>query len=310
MLINQISPNDPISAMAVEAFLKNAKILKDAQFYLKSGDSATVKKARKGTQTDIFRDINTEKNATPPENEYPATPKKIVSITASVDVVLEDRNEDVDAELITETRAQCEEAAFVLQEKFFEGNKATVTKEFDGFRKLVPAANKKETDVNGTQLVLGNSDTARKAQQKAIEKMLMFFASVRGGATHAYMNEFLSIRLLLIAKELGLYKEKLDELGNKIELIGNTAIKSAGQKTDGSLLLPFDETVGTSTDCSSIIACRWGERTDLTCVTSAGIKGRYIGQDGRQLKNSIDLDMAIQLQNDTALWQSTGWRLG
>jgi hypothetical protein len=310
MLLEQISPNDPVSLVAMQGLLSSAPILLDAQFFLGAGAAAAIKKAASGeTKTKITRSINESNTATGGTRTYDTTAKKIVSFDAKVDVVVEDRNEDPEAELAYQTRKEAEEAGYVLQELFFEGDTGDDSEDFDGMRELVDSSWVQTIDTDGIELSLGNSDTAVTNQQMAIEALLKLFATVRGGATHAYMNEYLKVRWLTIAKNLGYYRMTLDALGQPIEMIGNVIIRGAGYQEDGTPLLPFDETVGGSNDCSSIFAVRWGERNNLTCITSAGLKGRYAGQYGNFLINNVNLDMALLLQDTTALVQSKGWRI-
>lgn len=309
MLLRAISPNDPVTALVLQGLEKTAPILQDIQFYSKSGSADSVKRKREGSTTDIFRAINTSNSPTPPTNTYDAVTKKIVSFDAKVDVVLEDRNEDLEAELAFQTRAEAESAGYVLQEKIFEGDVDDDATEFNGLRELVNASWIKEIATDGIELSLGNDNASVTNQQLAIEALLRHFAIVRGGASHAYMNEYLKIRLLTIAKNLGYYRMSKDELGNMIETIGNTIIRGAGYKEDGTVLLPFDETVGGNTDCSSMFLVRWGERVDLTALTSVGVKARYAGQTGNFITNNVNLDMALHIQNLAALVQVKGWRL-
>lgn len=308
-LLRAISAGDPVSNLALEGLEQTCPLLQDVQFYTRDGAADSVKQSREGTaKTKITRSLNEDNTATPPTPVYAPVTKKIVSFDAKVDVVLEDRNEDPEAELAHQTRLEAIEAGWALQEMFFEGDSGADAENFDGMKNLVDASWIINTDTNGTQLPVGG-DAQRAAQQTAVEKLMQHFARVRGGATHAYMNEFLKIRWLTVAKNLGYYRQSKDELGNVIEMIGTVIVRGAGYKKDGTTLLPFTETVGTSTDCSSIYLVRWGERTDLTALTSVGVRGRYAGQIGNYLINNINLDAAVHLQNKTALVKSTGWRL-
>jgi len=310
VLIQQISPGDPVSQLAIQGLMETAPFLRDCQFYSRSGSSDLVKEEREAeTPSTIFRSVNEDNTATGPSPNYLSVPKKIVSFDAKVDVILEDRKEDPETELAHQTRLKANEAGWILQEKFFEGDSAVNSEEFDGLRNLVNTSWVYDIDTNGIQLTLGNSDTAVANQQKAIEALLKLFEKVRGGASHAYMNPFLKVRFLTVAKNLGYYRMSKDELGNTIEMIGDVIIRSAGFKKDGTPLLPFNETVGTSTDCSSIFAVRWGERVDLTALTSVGCKGRYAGQIGNFLINNVNMDMTLVLQDPSAIVQAKGWRL-
>jgi hypothetical protein len=309
MKLAQASAGDPVSALALVGLSKNAPILQDAEFYIKPGAADNVKHAREGAaKTKITRSLNEDNTATPPTPVYNAATKKIVSFDAKVDVVLEDRNEDPEAELAVQTRLEAEEASWELQEMFFEGDTGADAEDFDGMRNLVQTGQVLTTATNGIQVPVGG-DAQKSAQQTAVETLLQHAARVRGGATHMYMNENLKIRFVTVAKHLGYYSMSIDKFGKMIESIGNIIVRGAGYAKAGTTLLPFNETVGSSSDCSSIFFTRWGERVDLTVLTSVGVRGRYAGQIGNYIINNVNLEAVLHLQADTALWQSEGWRL-
>ncbi|NIR49936.1 hypothetical protein GWO43_15670 [candidate division KSB1 bacterium] len=276
-------------------------------FYTRTGSSDLVKDAKlDSAETKITRSINEDNVATPPTRPETTIAKKIVSFDAKVDVTLEDRNEDPETELAQETLQKARDASWRLQEMFFEADTGSDSEDFDGMRQLVHAS-WKLTD--GVLVPVGGSDSMVEAQQLAIEKFLQHSARVRGGASHAYMNEFLKIRWLTIAKHLGYYRQSKDELGSVIEMIGNVILRGAGYKENGNTLLPFNKSVGGFSNTSEIFFVRWGERTDLTLLTSVGVRGRFAGQIGNFLVNNINMDAVMHAQNRTALVQSQGWRL-
>ncbi|MEQ9309692.1 MAG: hypothetical protein RLN90_09570 [Balneolaceae bacterium] len=309
MKLAQISPNDPITALALEGLMKTCPILLDAEFYSKTGNSDNVKKASESSDTATFRALNAANNPTAGSRTYESTGKSIVSFDAKVDVILEDRNEDVAPELAYQTKLEAIERGYVLQEKFFEGDQGSEATEFDGMRNLVTAPNT-ISPAASIVLPLGNSDANRKKQQEAYEYFQQRARSIKGGATHVYMNGLHKIRWLSIAKELGYYRLSKDELGNELEMIGNIIVRDAGLKTNGTDILPNSEVVsGENTTSSSYFFVRWGERSDLTVLTSKGLVGRYAGQVGNQHINNINMDAALVLQNDRALVQSKAWAL-
>lgn len=310
MSLREVSPGDPVTNLVLEGFDKSFPLSQDIQFYTKSGPADSLKRKREGTVTAIFRSLNESPNiATPPTPIYDPVTKMIVSFDAKVDVILEDRNEDPEAELAVQTRLEAESAGYVLQEKFFEGDPDDDPEEFSGLRELVSASWIKTIADDGLELSVGSDNTAVTNQQLAVEALLKQFATVRGGASHAYMNEYLKIRLLTIGKNLGYYREGHDQFGILIESIGNTILRGAGYKEDGTLLLPFNETVGGNNDTSSMFLVRWGKRVDLTALTSVGVKGRYAGQLGNFLINNVNMDIQFTVQNPAALVQVKGWRL-
>jgi hypothetical protein len=304
-----LTQSNPVNNLVLDGLEASCPILQDVEFYSRSGSADRVKEHREGEEkTKITRSLNEDNTATAPTPVYITPAKKIVSFDAKVDTILEDRNEDAEEELAFQTRAEAEEAGYALQEMFFEGDDASDAEDFDGFRNLVVAGQVRTTDTNGKQLPVGG-DAQAQAQQEAIETLLQHAALVRGGASHMYMNELLRIRLVTVGKNLGYYSQSIDEFGQPIERIANIILRGAGYEKDGTALLPFDETVGSSTDCSSIFFVRWAERKDLTCLTSVGVSARYAGQIGNHLINNVNLEAVLVLQNQTALMQSQGWRL-
>jgi len=312
MLLSQISPNDPVSALALAGMLgdgllrpASCPILFDAQFYTKSGAADSVKNAREAAdKTLITRALNANNTATPPTPTYSPVTKRIVSFDASSDVLLEDRNEDPEAELALQSRLEAYKAGFVLQEMFFEGDNGVTPTDFDGMRNIVDASYVYEDGL----LVPVGGDAQLEAMQLALEKFRQTAAIIQGGASHVYMNEWLKIRWISLAKRLGYY-DRIQAFDQNIDTIGGIIVRGAGYNVDGEPLLPFDETVDGTANCSSMFFCRWGERVDLTVLTSVGMKGRYAGQIGNQILNNFNMDACLHLQNTTALVQSAGWRL-
>ncbi len=302
-LLRAISAGDPVSSLALEGLEETCPILQDAQFYTRGGSAERVKVMREGAvKTKITRSLNEDNAAVKPVPSYDTPAKKIVSFDSTADVILEDRNEEPEAELAVQTRLDAREAGWVLQEMFFEGDDAADAEDFDGMRNLVDAA---WLFTDGLYVPVGNSDGNVSAQQLAIEKFMQAIARVRGGATHVYMNEYLKMRWLTVAKTLGYYRQSKDELGNAIDMIGNTIIRGAGYSKAGTPLLPFTETGSKS----SMFFARWGERTNMTLLTSVGVKARYAGQTGNQIINNVNLDAVMYLQDVTSLVQVSGWSI-
>jgi len=115
MLLRAASAQGPVENIVLTAFEKNAPIVKDLEFYQKSGSADSLKRARTtDTKTKITRSINEPNVAPAPVNNYDPVLKKIVSFDAKVDVILEDRNEDPELELAHQTKIEAEEAAWVF----------------------------------------------------------------------------------------------------------------------------------------------------------------------------------------------------
>lgn len=303
MKLREISPSDPITSRGIDGLEETCPLLMDVEFYSKSGPADSVKRAPEGNApaaNKITRSLNESVSSTPAARNYDPVTKKIVSYEASADVQLEDRNEDPEAELSVQTYLESWERGYALQNLFINGDIAGDAEDFNGFVNIVDAGN---ILTDGTAVPVGG-DVAKAQQQKAIETFLRHKERVRGGASHVYMNGTLKVRWVTVAKALGYY-ERIQTIDGLIETIGEVVIRSAGQTKAGGYFLPFTE-AGTT---SSMWFVRWGERVDCTVLTSVGLKGRYIGQEGSLIKNNFNLDAAMHLQNKHALYKSSGWSL-
>lgn len=310
MRLREASVTNPVTNIILDEMEQSAPVLRDLEFYRATGSAPTVKQGREpGTGNVGFRSINEDQVSTGPTRVETARPKKIMGFEAKVDRVLEDRNEDVEGELEQETRLKAEEAGYLFQEKFFEGDSANDAEEFDGLRALVKAG-KVVTPAAPLVLSLGG-DSVKGAQMHFMEEILRFFARVPGGATHAYFNADLLIRMIIVAKALGYYRQSKDAIDSTLEndMIGETIVRSASRKYNGDPLLPFGETLGAANDTSSAFAVRHAERRHLTAVTSVGVNADYEGLRGKFHVNTMDLDMATVLQHDAAIWQLKGLRM-
>lgn len=311
--LRALSASNPLNNRIVDGLEFAAPFLQDAIFYARSGNADMVKQAREGTtQAAYFRALNANANtATPPTPSYPTLTKRIVSFDAKVDRVVQDRGEAVEDEIAYQCYLEAREAGWTLQEKFFEGDNAAESTEFDGLRTLVDVGETYEIGAGaGVVLQLGSGDDAVAAQQSAIEELQRLIKRVRGGATHLYMNDWLHARWITVAKHLGYYRQSKDELGNAIDEVAGVILRSAGTKKDHTQLLPFDESVtGGAANCSSIFAVRWGERSDLSALTTVGVSSSLPTLSGNFWIVNVNLDIALLLQDTTAVVQAKGWRL-
>lgn len=304
MKIWEISDGDAVTQLAIKGFTQSCPLLADVEFITKTGAAALIKRAREASEkTLITRSLNSDNTATGPTPTYDTATKRIVSFDAKVDTILEDRNEDPETELAHQTYLEAKEAGYELNDLIINGDNSSVATDFDGWVNLVQTA---QTDTAGVAAPVGWGDTIVAQKELFIEAIYQFIA--KSGANALYMNNTLRVRALTVAKSLGYYQQSKDDLGNLVDTIGGVAIKSAGRKRDGSYFLPFTETAngGSST---SIWGVKWGEGEDLTAITSVGVKGRYVGQVGNYLTNSVNMDMVMHLQDHKALWRSQGWKL-
>lgn len=306
--LREVSPTDPVTTRALDWFEEAAPVLEDLEFVVESGNASRNKdRADAADSSSLFRDLNEDVDGTAADRNYETVPKRIVQFKAKVDSVLEDRDEDPEGELMEQTEEEAYIKGFEFQNAVFNADNGTNAKAFDGFEAICAAKGLVTTPASPITVPLGNSDANRTAQQQAMEKLINFFKWVK--ASHAYMPVQLKTRLLTVAKALNYYRSSKDALGNEVEMIGDTIIRSAGFAADQSdeEVIKFNETVGGNSSTASIFACNHSEM-GLKCATSAGMVVRNF-TEGDFLVNSGNLDMTIVLTNSRNLHQYQGWAL-
>lgn len=308
--IRSLSSINPVANLVLTQFEENAPIFNDIDAYIEGGNTASLKKHREGVaMASIFRTINTPPSRDKVTIDYVPIPKKIISGHTDIDKVYESRNMDIVTELEFQTREDAKVDAKVFQEKAWLGDSADEAKEFDGIIHLIPEA--RDVELPDVLLLPVGGDASKSAQQRFFEKFISSQAVMPYSEFHCYMNEYFRLRMLTAAKNLGYYNS-IDTPDGRIEKIGKAIIKGYGYKADGSLLFPQADSVGVAdpTGVSAFTFVKWGERTDLTFVTSAGLVADYNGLvDKRFYRNSWDLDGALGLQNANALYRLDGFAL-
>lgn len=308
--IRALSRMNPVAELVLSQFEEHSPVFNDIDAYTAGGNADSLKKHRDGiAQTSIFREINN-----PPSrdkttiDEFPIA-KKIISGHTDIDKVYEDRNVDVMTELEFQTRQDAEVDAKMFHEKAWFGDSGSDSKEFDGIINLVPAA--RDVDL-ADELVLPVGGDASKAQQQTFfEEFIASQHVMPWSEFHCYMNEHFRLRMLTAAKNLGYY-DRIQTPDGVIERIGKAIIRGYGYDASGDLIMPTVDGVGDEDPegTTSFTYVKWGERTNLTFVTSAGLVADFNGMvDKRFFQNSWDLDGAFGLQNNKALYKLNGFGL-
>lgn len=308
--IRSLSTINPVSTIVLDQFELNSPIFRDIDAYIAPGNSESLKKHRGGKEmSSIFRDINEEPIRDKTTIDDVTEPKKIVSGHTDIDVVYEQRNVDPLTELEFQTREDAQVDAKKFHEKVWEADPAVSAKEFKGIKTLVPAA-RKDTISGGLLLPIGG-DASKAAQQAFFEKFIQMQSVMPYSVFDCYMTEAFRLRILTAAKNLGYY-DRIQEPDGVIERIGKANIKGYGYGADGKPLYPTIDGSGDPdpNGTTHFTFVRWGERTNLTFATSAGIVAEFNGLVNKQFyRNSYSLDGTFLLQNDNALYEIDGFKL-
>jgi hypothetical protein len=306
MLIRQISAQDTITQQVVAAMISRSTVLEFAEFYKMVGNADLRKKEATATGGQ-FRGVNDNYGNNIAEPSYATINLKIFGDQVQVDRAYERRGWDIPSERARQLIAFAKNLGKNFQKYFFDGDSASDAKQWDGLKKLIPNDQVITAAANGFEVVLGNSDTAKKAQQQFLELMNELITKVDGGAQVLFMNNSVLSRLTTIAREFIQYN--VNEFGQQIAYYNGIPVRTAGYDASGADILGLNETQGTANDCTSIYAVRFGEASDLTIATNVGVEVKDLGLVGNFYVHSVEFDACPVVLNNKAVARLKGIRL-
>lgn len=306
MRLQQISKKDVLTQRVVSIMTKYATLLMFAEFYAMVGNADNPRKSATATggQFRALDDDYADNKVTP---QFANVALKIFGDKVQVDVAHERRSQDIPSVRLTELDNFSKNLGKEFQNQLTNGDSGTAT-DFDGIKKLVPATQKITPADDGIEVPMGNDSTSKKKQQVFLEFLFSLLEKVDGGAQLLYMDSKTLSRLNSIARGYIRYERDKD-FGIRIGYFNEVPIILSGYAKDGSLVIGHNETVGNSTDCTSIYAMRFGERSDLTIATNIGVEVTDLGKVGSHYVHTVELDAAPSLLNDKALARLEGIRI-
>lgn len=318
MLLNQFGGgtasqqnNTALRDVVLTNMYSTAKILNYLQFYPMVGNSDKRRKSEGMANTGQTRSVDesyTAKTLTP---AFADLSLKILGDEVKTDISHLRRGEN-----LTEVRlAQLEEfgknLGLFFNEQFMNGD--GTGENIHGIDSLVPAGRvKKFIGNDGGTVPVGTTSAEKKSQLQFLKAMTELGGMVKGGPDVYIMN------LNMVATLYGIgmnYVQKTtvqDVFGNQVELafFGGKPILDIGYTKDGSgLIIPNNKTVGTSSDCTSIYAVKFGQGIDLSAATNVGIDVIDKGLEGVHYVTMVDFDCDLGLFDDRAIARLDGIRL-
>jgi hypothetical protein len=299
MLIYQASAGDAVTAMTLNELRKFCPMLEHLHFFKEDGSGAVERLGDDINGTITNRAVGSPFTTDDVAPDYGNFALKILGKTIRLDVAYEERGGDVASEFELKLRNWAQNAGRNLQYKLINDTSATAN-QFNGLRKIIAdlVTGGDSTRVitaatNGHQVVLGNDNAAKTAQQKFIEFIDMLIDAIDGDAGCLMMDNQLLTRLSSVARDQCIIS--LNEWGAKVGSYNGVPIVPTSRAYDGSRILPFTETVGTATDCTSVFAFKSSEKADLTCMTTrSGFKVYPIQKVGNfyEVMPQLQMDMA------------------
>ncbi len=297
---------DTLTNTVVNAMVEKSNILAIAEFYTIVGN-ADYKRKVSSASGGKFRTINNDYADNQVNPTYANPTLVIFGDKVQVDRAHERRGSDIPSVRAADLLQFARDLGKTFQDKFFNGNRDIDPKEFSGLKKIMPIGQKITPAANGILVPLGNSDANKAAQQTFLEFLDALIGSVDGGAQALSMDADTLSRLTRIAE--GQVQWLKDDFGNPLAYYNNIPILPSGYDKDGNKIIGHTETVGTSSDCTSIYAFRFGEGTDLSFATNIGVEVKDLGLVGVHYTHSVDFDLDLTLLNDKSIARLEGLRI-
>ncbi len=329
MLINEIpfSPrnntdnSDAFRQLAVAAMLEAAPLLRYAQFYSMVGTADMVLRETAMGQTIATRALNA--NYTPQTNSL--TPQTVtlarLGATIQTDIAIERMGEEAAASRrVQQLQETARSLGRQLQAEIIGAPSVAIAFQTAGGHSISHAATSvfNSTQLvnfigaNGGQVLTGNSDAAKQGQQAFVEALDNLVLSVQGGAQVLIMNSQLIARLASIGREYVVYNTVQDVFGQPatIPTFRDVPIINAGFLANGTAqVISNTETLGTSTNCTSVYAARFGERSMFTLPTNVGVSVTDNGAVLQQLTTTLELEVGGLCAHSRAVARLQGVRL-
>lgn len=161
-------------------------------------------------------------------------------------------------------------AALTFDKNFFDGTGSS--KDFKGVNTLITDGfgTSKAVGTNGLQVVASAPNMIT-----FLDKLDEVADDLRTGPADAAITNRTVRRLITKAAREALSSAPMidvgtSKLGKKVTTYDDVPLLMEGEDATGSLILDFDETVGSSTDCASIYFVRWGVDEGVSVILGGG----------------------------------------
>ena len=224
-----------------------------------------------------FRAVNTGYTESTGTVNQKTETLSILGGDADVDTFIQQTRSNLNDQRAVQTTMKVKAAVIQYQDAFINGDNGASPEEFDGLINRLTGSQVVETATNGL-LVLG-ADEAN--QQTFLDRLDDMMDQVEGGADVLYMNRRIRLRIRQSARRLQYWERDRDEFGRVVEFYNGVPMRLLDDDLAGVAILPLTETVGTSTDCSSIYAVHFtGDEAEagVTALNNGGIQVKDLGE--------------------------------
>lgn len=301
---------NPALRNAAMARLRTAcPLLEYLEFYQMQGSSDTPRKPSTAEGGSV-RAINSSFSDNNVDPVFGSVALKIFGDRIQTDRAWERRGTDIDTQRVTDLDAFAEKMGWDLMDRLVNDTTAATT--WDGLKALVPGANNIVFDTaNGGEVPLGNASADKKQQQKFLEQFRRVLNYVGPGAVILW-NADTAARIESVYWEYVSKQNVKNAVEEDVEITrfrGRPVVDSGYKKNGSDLVIPNNETAGSSTDCTSIYIFKPGEKRDFAGATNNGLNVTDLGLLGSHYTTECEVDMGFTLLRDKALYRISGIRL-
>jgi hypothetical protein len=249
--------NDVLLAGVIETIIKDSPVLQALPFIEIVGNGLTYNRESTAATASFYDVGDTWTESTPTFTQVTAT-LKIMGGDADIDnylVATRSNIQDLEAAVI-ELKAKAVRDLF--EQTFISGDATANPKAFDGIDKLCQSGQTLSMGVNGGSLTL--------------DKLDELVDTVKGGKPELLLMSRRSRRIInKLARTAGtLLEADRDQFGQMVQYYDGIAIGLSDY-------VPDNQTVGTSTDCSTIYALQFGEGGVAGLTGPGGLQVERVG---------------------------------
>jgi hypothetical protein len=305
--------SDELRAIALAQFRANFAFEAVAEFYSITGNADNPRRSDDDMTAGANRVIGgdyTPKANTP---AFGAVALKIYGDKVQTDVAHERRGQDIGSQRLRDLENFSRSLGRKLSDAIVNGDNAVNVAQTNGLKKLATEIGTVTTygGTNGGVLPTGATDTGLDAALKFMEVLEAEIAMVPGGAQFIACNAQFIARLKSLARSRVTTTTITNALGAPVRITEFDGIPliNAGYKSDGQgLVIPNNETVGTSQNCTSLYIGRYGEEQDITIATNVGLDVYDVGLVGAAYQTMVEMDLDQTLLNPKSLRRVQGVR--
>jgi len=200
---------------------------------------------------------------------------------ADVDRFIQKTRSDLNDQRAVQTAMKVKAASYKFQNSFFNGDVETEPLGFDGLKKRLIGAQVLDADVDGAP-VLGTNGAAAHDFFDMLDALIAQVPGLNGSNGAIYANAQIAGKIRSAGRRIGGTEIVREDLtGKRVLQYNGIAILDPADDAAGNLILPQSETMGASTDTSSIYAVKFGQDEGdrgVTGLTNGGVQVDDLGE--------------------------------